>query len=67
MSAPTARRRTRTTREAADEIGVSKDVVLAWIKSGEMPAKLVGNKYLILDRVVQECIDAIGDARDGVA
>jgi excisionase family DNA binding protein len=50
-------RRTRTVRESAAEIGVSTDVVRDWIHSGELPAKFCGNKYLVLDRVLEEFIE----------
>lgn len=66
MTAPPVTRRTRTVRECATEIGMSVDVVRGLIRSGELPAKLCGNKYLVLDTALQRYIDSIGDARDGV-
>lgn len=66
MTAPPTVRRTRTVRECAAEIGMSPDVVRGLIRSGELPAKLCGNKYLVLDTALQRYIDSIGDARDGV-
>lgn len=67
MTAPPATRRTRTVRECAAEIGLSADAVRSLIHSGELPAKLCGNKYLVLDVALQRYIDSIGDARDGAA
>lgn len=64
MTAPPAVRRTRSLKECADEIGVSYAQVRTWIRSGDLPAKWCGNKYLVLDTALQRFIEAIGDAHD---
>ncbi|RZT87571.1 excisionase family DNA binding protein [Pseudonocardia sediminis] len=59
MSAPPQRRgRTRSVREAAEEIGVPQKRVRAWIHSGELPARWCGNKYRMTDVALQHFIDS---------
>jgi predicted site-specific integrase-resolvase len=53
---PPRTRRTRTLQECADEIGVSIQQARAWRKSGELPARWVGNKWLVLDTALQRFI-----------
>jgi len=60
------RRRTRTLKECAEEIGVSIAQVRSWVKAGDLTAKWCGNHYLVLDTALQRFIDSF-DESEGAA
>ncbi len=62
---PTSRRRTQcepiptpdrlSPQQAADALGISKQTVLKWIWSGQIPAWRIGKLYKIDRAIVENC------------